>query len=522
MIMLLMGTNDEIVSHMGENGAPTPEGAGEATQPQSPPTPDLVLRWIAAAGDQPWFPSRHAAETQTDRDALDAPLAQLRVAELVRVATWVRGVGQGYVLTPEGAARVAQDAKPPTGGVVATASVEPASSEARATVPTPEEQAIQHFGLNTRRRLIVPIILLVNVCWFCVGAVIAVRGGHSFSEYLSTKPPLEVLHRIGAVSGNDLLHGDWWRLLSSCFVHIGLVHLLANMFALAMLGPLAEILWGRLRLGVIYGVSGLAGSCLAMSNHPDALLAGASGAIWGILTSLLAWLMLFRSDLPDDAAVEWARRLWLAFLLNAAVSFLPGVSWEAHLGGGAAGFVASGLLNALRFASGPRQLLALVLLLAMPVACLGGLVAAMKWGEAWAEARGNPFTGEEYNRDVVPRLERISPGAVEEVQKRAWAMLFKPKAARNQQVEAETRAELAELRNTADETAALLARHSGVSRSLEATRQKAKEYAEAQSRELSLLIAMLDLPTPPDQAAWATWGDARRAAVTAWEHVRQK
>jgi hypothetical protein len=81
---------------------------------------------------------------------------------------------------------------------------------------------------------------------------------------------------------------------------------------------------------------------------------------------------------------------------------------------------------------------------------------------------------------------------------------------------------LAELRTTAEETAALLARHSGASRSLEATRLKAKEYAEARSRELGLLIAMLDSPTLPDQAAWAAWGDARRAAVAEWEHVRQK
>src|SRR4051794_9607 len=67
------------------------------------PTPASVLLAIAAT-DGSWFPSRYAAEARIARDRLDEPLAELRVAGLVRVSEWVRGVGQGYALTPEGRA----------------------------------------------------------------------------------------------------------------------------------------------------------------------------------------------------------------------------------------------------------------------------------------------------------------------------------------------------------------------------------------------------------------------------------
>src|SRR5690242_10652790 len=79
---------------------PTTSGAG----PRCAPTPEDVLRWVAAGAPEPWFPSAHAKLTGTPRDSLDDPLTELRLADLVKIATWVRGVGQGYVLTPAGQA----------------------------------------------------------------------------------------------------------------------------------------------------------------------------------------------------------------------------------------------------------------------------------------------------------------------------------------------------------------------------------------------------------------------------------
>ena len=152
--------------------------------------------------------------------------------------------------------------------------------------------------------------------WFFVCAVVSIRWGLTPTRALSEGHP-PVLHRFGAVSGLDLLKGEWWRLISCCFVHFGAFHLVVNMLALAMMGPLAELLWGRGRLVIIYFVSGLAGSALAMALRPDSVLAGASGAIWGIQMSLFAWLFTFRQRLPPDLVSDWFRRLCVVFALNA-------------------------------------------------------------------------------------------------------------------------------------------------------------------------------------------------------------
>ena len=99
-----MASGDEVVSPSTEHPSPIPGAAGGTTSAR--PTPADLLAWIAASGGQPWYPSRHAAATGANRDALDDPLNELR-GGLVRVAEWERGAGQGYVLTPQGEAALA-------------------------------------------------------------------------------------------------------------------------------------------------------------------------------------------------------------------------------------------------------------------------------------------------------------------------------------------------------------------------------------------------------------------------------
>ena len=200
------------------------------------------------------------------------------------------------------------------------------------------------------------VILITNVVMFGVSLLATMKSNEGGGFSLLFGMGNEALYRLGASNPYAVLvEHQWWRLITACFVHIGVLHLIVNMFALAMMGPLAELLWGRRRLLLIYLISGLAGSALAMAIRPDSLLAGASGAIWGIQMSLFAWLFTFRRHLPADLAADWFRRLSVVFVLNAGVSFLPGISWEGHLGGGVAGFLAAGLLNAARFGDRPRR-----------------------------------------------------------------------------------------------------------------------------------------------------------------------
>src|SRR5207237_2922487 len=113
------------------------------------------------------------------------------------------------------------------------------------------------------------------------------------------------------------------------FVHVGLLHIAVNAFALGSIGPLAEGLWGRWRFLLVYFGGGLAGAGAAMAVKPDVALAGASAAVWGVLASVVAWLALFASHFPADLVAELGRRLAVAIGVNVLVSLAPGVSWEA-------------------------------------------------------------------------------------------------------------------------------------------------------------------------------------------------
>jgi rhomboid protease GluP len=164
-----------------------------------------------------------------------------------------------------------------------------------------------------------------------------------------------VLLRLGANQAALVLEdGQWWRLLASTFLHIGFVHLLLNGFALFQLGPLVEAWLGGLRLLVIYFASGVAGSLTSVLwrgfQGERGLSAGASGAIFGILGALIAFLVRRHARLRPEA-----RALLLQFLLWAGINVVfgftnPGIDNAAHLGGFAAGLLLGSFMgeNALR------------------------------------------------------------------------------------------------------------------------------------------------------------------------------
>jgi membrane associated rhomboid family serine protease len=385
--------------------------------------------------------------------------------------------------------------------------------------------------------VVTPAVLIATVLWFFIGLVFAIRVGAPVGEYLLRGHP-GVLSRLGAVTAADLLRGEWWRLASSCFVHFGVIHLALNMFVLGGIGPLAELLWGRGRTAVVYAVSGLAGSCLAMALSPTGeggavlMLAGASGAVWGVSTSLLAWLILFGSRLPPPLARDLFRRLCVMLAINAAVSFLPNVSWQAHLGGGVAGFLTAALLHAARVGPRYRRLVAVVTLLLVPVVCVTGLLTAMQSSPAWGALR-----------DRVAREEAARREAEEEAHRRAYneqASSLVPPIAPEQFGAVErsvvlnlalgprgvlgtiaVRAKLAALRAAATRAEeGMAAPPTGVD-VVDRRRAQVRAYAAARGRELDVLQAMF-AAGGPDASAWKAWDDARREAERLWGEITRK
>ena len=148
-----------------------------------------------------------------------------------------------------------------------------------------------------------------------------------------------LLTALGADDSTLVLReGQWWRPLTSMFLHAGLLHLLLNGWALYQLGSLFEILIGsRVMLGV-YVASGLAGSLAGlMWTHGPSV--GASGAIFGLMGALIAFL-LRRREMLTPAAKSLLGQLVLWAGINVFIGFTtPGIDNAAHLGGCAAGFL---------------------------------------------------------------------------------------------------------------------------------------------------------------------------------------
>lgn len=156
-----------------------------------------------------------------------------------------------------------------------------------------------------------------------------------------------VLWRLGANSREQVLAGEWWRLISSAFLHGGFFHLAANMLVLASFGPFLEQILGRSRFVVLYVISGLAGSLASIAFRGEGMSVGASGAIWGLMAAGAAFARWPRGLFPPPTLAKLKRDGIAPVLANLAYSFAPGIDLFAHLGGGIAGFamIASGLVT---------------------------------------------------------------------------------------------------------------------------------------------------------------------------------
>jgi membrane associated rhomboid family serine protease len=123
-----------------------------------------------------------------------------------------------------------------------------------------------------------------------------------------------------------------WTLLTSIFVHDNIWHILTNMITLYFFGSFLSRLIGSARFLVVYFLAGVMGSIAYVLLWPSAsLVVGASGAIFGlggVMTVLAPKLRVFIFPIPAPLP------LWVAIIGGfVIISFLPGIAWQAHLGG---------------------------------------------------------------------------------------------------------------------------------------------------------------------------------------------
>jgi membrane associated rhomboid family serine protease len=185
---------------------------------------------------------------------------------------------------------------------------------------------------------------------------------------------------LGSLRGfpdQGVAHGQWWRIVTSGFLHDGLLHIGFNMYILYILGMQLEPLLGRVKFGAIYGVSLLTGSLGALLVSPHSLTVGASGAVFGIMG---AFAVELRSrNLPVMQGGMGG--IGGLILINLVISFaVPGISWGGHLGGLIGGALVATLLQ---FGDRMRApALALVGCLVLGAGASAGSIAAAKASEA--------------------------------------------------------------------------------------------------------------------------------------------
>jgi membrane associated rhomboid family serine protease len=198
-----------------------------------------------------------------------------------------------------------------------------------AGVPTGAARVVQgarRFGLEGGDALLTKILIGINVLVFLwqVGS-----GGT-----LSDPDGYPYLH--GALNGYLVADGEWWRLVTSMFLHGSVIHLGLNMLFLWWIGAPVEQALGRARYALVYLVGGLSGSTGALLlTNPEAVTVGASGALFGILGAAFVFERQRNYVLGGGALT--------IIVLNLAFTFaVPGISIGGHLGG-----LAGGALSAL-------------------------------------------------------------------------------------------------------------------------------------------------------------------------------
>ena len=175
---------------------------------------------------------------------------------------------------------------------------------------------------------VTPLLIDLNVLLF----ILMIASGVNIFQ-----PDNESLINWGANFRPVTLEGEWWRLLTNCFLHIGIMHLLLNMYALLYIGLLLEPRLGTTRFVGAYILTGIAASITSLWWHDLTISAGASGAIFGMYGVFLA--MLTTNLIEKSARKALLTSIGVFVLYNLVNGLKGGIDNAAHIGGLASGLI---------------------------------------------------------------------------------------------------------------------------------------------------------------------------------------
>lgn len=151
-----------------------------------------------------------------------------------------------------------------------------------------------------------------------------------------------VLIEYGANLDVLVKNGEYYRLLTSMFLHSGLLHLFFNMYALYIIGPQVESFFGKTKYLIIYLLSGISGSLLSVAFNVNTVSVGASGAIFGLFGALLYFGYNYRGYLGNVIKSQ----ILPVVIINLIFGFIStGVDVAGHIGGLIGGIIVSSVLG---------------------------------------------------------------------------------------------------------------------------------------------------------------------------------
>ena len=191
------------------------------------------------------------------------------------------------------------------------------------------------------------VLIAINALVF---AIMVLKG----VSFLDPTPQQAIA--FGADFGPLTLNGQWWRLVTSMFVHFGIIHIGLNMWCLWNLGRAAEILMGRFPYLLAYFASGIFGSIASVYWHPLAAGAGASGAIFGMAGVLVTFVYLKKTPAHLQINKKMLSSLGTFIFYNLVIgASIPGISNAAHVGGLVMGAAVGALLPAASASESSRR-----------------------------------------------------------------------------------------------------------------------------------------------------------------------
>ncbi len=187
---------------------------------------------------------------------------------------------------------------------------------------------MKDFFIPRKGFAVTPILIDLNILVF----IVMVASGVNFFS-----PTSASLLQWGANLRLLTLDGQWWRLITCCFLHIGILHLLLNMYALLYIGMLLEPRLGALRFAAAYLLTGVVASMASLYWHSNTVSAGASGAIFGMYGVFLA--MLTTNSIEKSVRQRLLASIAFFVFYNLVYGMQGGIDNAAHIGGLLSGVV---------------------------------------------------------------------------------------------------------------------------------------------------------------------------------------